>query len=137
MKKKTSPYTPTLGSKSLTKYCENLSLWGRFLTPTLLHGLIWSKMLFSNFLSSTRWLLQIFFRKISNLHLKVPNIGERFCHSKSPLDMHVHTVVFYILTRNFCSQIHVVTLFTIFRLILYHQNLRLAHCALVDNVRRN
>ena len=58
-----------IGSKSLTKYCENC-----FLTPTLLHRLIWSKMSFSNFSSSTRWLFQIFFQKSQNdvSYFKVP-----------------------------------------------------------------
>ena len=42
LRKKTSSYTPSCGSNSMPKYCENWSLWGRFLTPTLLHGPIWS-----------------------------------------------------------------------------------------------
>ena len=63
LRKKTSSYTPSCGSNSMPKYCENWSLWGRFLTPTLLHGPIWSWMSFSNFSSSTRWLFQIFFEK--------------------------------------------------------------------------
>ena len=63
LRKKTSPYTPSCGSKSLTKYCENWSLWGRFLTPPLFYGPIWTRMSFSNFLSSTRWLFLDFFLK--------------------------------------------------------------------------
>ena len=68
LKQKTSLCTPSCGSKLLTKYCANWSLRGRFLTPTLLHGPIWTFMSFSNFSSSTRKYSQIFFRKISNSH---------------------------------------------------------------------
>ena len=54
LRKQTSPYTPSCGSNSMPKYCENWSLWGRFLTPTIFYEPIWAKMSFSNFSSSTR-----------------------------------------------------------------------------------
>ena len=58
----------------LKKECKNWSLWERFLTSMLLHGLIWAKMSFSKFSSSTRWLFLILFEKYQKIqsYFKVP-----------------------------------------------------------------
>ena len=70
---KTRPYTPFRRSKSLTKITkigplsdDFCPLKWRFLTPTLFHRVIRSRMLISNFSSSTRWLFQFFPEKMQN-----------------------------------------------------------------------
>ena len=61
--KKNKSIHAILWLKITEKILPKLVPFGRFLTPTLLHGPIWSWMLFYNFSSSTRWLFQIFFSK--------------------------------------------------------------------------
>ena len=61
-------FLSNLGTKGIN-FC-NTYTW-------LLHGLIWSRMLFSNFWSSTRWLFQKFFEKFQNdnFYFNVPYTG--------------------------------------------------------------